>query len=206
MKLYSIAFEQIERSLRAKISLNFMKALNEVLKRMDDNNQVRCTAKDIQIWLNQKCPKLSKRLPSILKKIGFWVSFKRSHYMINPLVLNKVDSEQIPTLVGVYKSLDGIPVEFDMYVKSRKDFSLHRANDKMIEIEVNNLYERTISEKQKEKHKMNERLIKTLTNELDEKNKTIREKDQYIKELVNHLTGMGANLPKLTLVKTDTSS
>jgi hypothetical protein len=138
---------------------------------MDKSNKLTVTANNIRSWgVSQK---VSKRICSELASLGFWVSYKRSKYMINPRVLNHISTEQLPSLIGIYDNYKGKDVKFDAYIKGRKDFKEKMKAEKVIEIDVKKLYEETVNDEIREENKMNSSLIKSLTKQLDVKDKQI---------------------------------
>lgn len=196
IKLHSIYLEQVNRSMDHRFRNDFLLVFNEVIKRMNDSNMVHVTIKDLVKWGLREF--LSKRVRGELERVGFWVSYKRSKYMINPRILNKAPTDNLPRLIGTYNNYQGKDVLFDSYVKMRKDYKQNMESNKMIEIEIKKIYEDSVSDKIREENKMNMNLINSLTKQLDVK-------DKQIEILLKHLSPEDKKnvMPQIRLVKNE---
>lgn len=209
VKMNTILNDQIERSFADSNSLSaaYLRALNMLLKKMSiTHNLVYCTRKTMMIYLRDKTDKRAKKLMPLLEDLGFWIKIKRSHYMINPMLVNSVSLACVPKLFAIYLSHGGNKIALDGQGKADELEAKLKGYNTTIEIEIEKEYESRVRQGVEERisevleeNKMNLQLVKSLTKQLDAKDKQIEKllamldrplsaKDEQEIQRIKHLT------------------
>lgn len=192
IKLYPLHFQQIIRNLETQAHVSAMPILiSEITRIMDQKNHVKCSRKDVMRWLSHESDKVASRLMPKLERIGFWVSVKRKGkkvrglYMINPSVLNNVQSKLNGMLSAIYLNYGGKRIEFDSYMETLGEKDMDDQN--YIELEINKDYELQALERLQEVDKMRN-MVDWLKEQVDRKDAQISEKDTQIRMIFECLT------------------
>lgn len=190
-KLDPIMCEQIQRSLETNTLISaFSIVINKMIQNMTLKNEVQSTQKKVMLIIGDKTTFRAKKLMPLLEKLGFWVKTKRSHYMINPLLVNRINEKAVHILYGIYCSHQGARIVLDPHCAALKKSWETKGYNKTIAIEIEKSYESRVREEVEENHsklieenEMNKQLLK----EVRESNQELRDSNKKLMTKIDEM-------------------